>query len=39
MRIAVLGASGHTGAQVVKQGLQRGHEIHPIARTLDTQPW
>ncbi len=35
MRIAVIGASGRTGAHVVKQGLERGHEIRAIARNVD----
>ena len=32
MRIAVVGATGHTGAQVVKQALRRGHGVTAIAR-------
>ncbi|MDQ6856133.1 MAG: NAD(P)H-binding protein [Candidatus Dormibacteraeota bacterium] len=35
MKIAVLGASGRTGAHVVKQGLERGHEIRGVARNVD----
>lgn len=31
-RIVVLGASGRTGAQVVAQGLARGHEVTAFVR-------
>jgi uncharacterized protein len=32
MRIAVLGATGHTGRQLVAQALARGHEVVALAR-------
>ena len=32
MRIAVVGANGRAGLEVVKQGLKRGHEVSAIAR-------
>lgn len=32
MRIAVVGATGRTGMQVVKQGLARGHHVTALAR-------
>jgi putative NADH-flavin reductase len=32
MRITVVGATGHTGAQVVEQALMRGHGVTAIAR-------
>ena len=32
MRIAVVGATGHTGAQVIEQALARGHAVSAIAR-------
>jgi putative NADH-flavin reductase len=35
MKIAVMGASGRTGAHVVKQGLERGHEVRAIARNIE----
>jgi putative NADH-flavin reductase len=35
MRIAVVGATGHTGAQVVEQALTRGHRVTAIARRPD----
>ncbi len=35
MRIAVMGASGRTGAHVVKQGLERGHKVRAIARNVE----
>ena len=33
MKIAVIGAAGRTGRQVVRQGLDRGHEVVAIARS------
>lgn len=35
MRIAVLGATGPSGIQVVKEALQRGHEVRAIVRNPD----
>jgi putative NADH-flavin reductase len=32
MRIAVVGANGRAGLEVVKQGLKRGHQVSAIAR-------
>jgi putative NADH-flavin reductase len=32
MRIAVIGASGRTGREVVRQGLQRGHDVVAVVR-------
>jgi putative NADH-flavin reductase len=32
MRIAVIGANGRAGLEVVKQGLKRGHQVSAIAR-------
>jgi putative NADH-flavin reductase len=32
MRIAVIGATGRTGREVVAQGLERGHEVVAVAR-------
>jgi uncharacterized protein YbjT (DUF2867 family) len=33
MKIAVLGASGKTGRQLIEQALEGGHEVIAIART------
>jgi putative NADH-flavin reductase len=33
MKIAVIGAAGRTGRQVVRQGLDRGHEVVAVARS------
>jgi len=33
LRIAVLGASGHTGRQLTTQALARGHDVVAVART------
>lgn len=35
MRIAILGASGRTGAHVLKRALEAGHEVVAFARTPD----
>lgn len=32
MRIAVIGATGHTGTDVIEQGLARGHHVTALAR-------
>ncbi|MGI8412026.1 MAG: NAD(P)-dependent oxidoreductase [Solirubrobacteraceae bacterium] len=32
MRIAVIGATGHTGTHVIEQGLARGHHMKALAR-------
>ena len=32
MRVAVAGSTGHTGTQVVRQALARGHEVIAVAR-------
>lgn len=34
MRLAVLGASGRTGGHVVRQALERGHEVRAVARSV-----
>lgn len=36
MRIAVVGATGHTGRQVVEQALLRGHDVTALARRPDS---
>src|SRR5215472_4072402 len=33
MKIAVIGANGHTGRIVVKDALARGHQVVAVART------
>ncbi len=38
MRIAVIGAAGHTGLQVVEQALSRGHDVTALARRPDAIP-
>ena len=38
LRLTVLGASGPTGLQVVKQGLARGHRIVAVTRKPDRYP-
>jgi putative NADH-flavin reductase len=38
MRIAVVGATGHTGRQVVEQALARGHVVTALARRPDSIP-
>lgn len=35
MRIAVLGATGPSGVQVLKEALHRGHEVKAIVRSPD----
>ena len=35
MRVAVLGASGGTGRQLVAQALQRGHQVDALVRDPD----
>jgi len=35
MKIAVLGATGPSGIQVVKEALERGHEVTAIVRNPD----
>lgn len=39
MRVAVIGASGRTGALVVEQALTRGHEVAALARRPEALPW
>jgi putative NADH-flavin reductase len=38
MRLAVLGATGGTGAEVVRQGLDRGHDVIVLARRPEAVP-
>ncbi len=38
MKIAVVGATGHVGLQVVNQALERGHEVVAYVRSPDTLP-
>ena len=38
MRIAVIGATGHTGQQVVEQALGRGYDVTALARRPDLVP-
>jgi uncharacterized protein YbjT (DUF2867 family) len=35
MRIAVFGATGGTGEQVIRQALDRGHHVVALARNPD----
>ena len=35
MKIAVLGATGPSGVQVVKEALERGHDVTAIVRNPD----
>lgn len=35
MKIAVLGATGPSGMQVVKEALERGHEVTAVVRNPD----
>jgi len=35
MKIAVLGATGPSGIQVVKEALARGHEVTAVVRNPD----
>ena len=32
MKIAIFGATGNSGLELIKQGLERGHEITAIVR-------
>lgn len=35
VRVAVIGATGRTGARVVREAVQRGHHVHAMARRPD----
>lgn len=37
MRVAVIGANGRTGTQVLEQGLSRGHHMIAMVRRLESQ--
>lgn len=39
MKIAILGASGKTGRELVLQALERGHEVTALARDLSRLPF
>jgi putative NADH-flavin reductase len=39
MRIAIFGASGRTGRQLVEQAVARGHQVTAIVRNPDGLPW
>ena len=35
MKVAIIGATGRVGSQLVKELLSRGHEVRAIARSID----
>lgn len=38
MKIALLGATGHVGAQILREAIARGHHVTGVARHLDKLP-
>ncbi|HEX9336123.1 MAG TPA: NAD(P)H-binding protein, partial [Pseudonocardiaceae bacterium] len=38
MRLAVFGATGGTGAQLIRQALRRGHRVTALVRRPEAMP-